>query len=137
MRSAGVRRWSSLALALALVAASAAADWTRVGGDGRIHEGYADRDGIRPKGANVTMPGLYDFTRADLNPEGLPYRSTVVLREYDCAGRRVRLLSYIDFAGRMGTGAVVSRVEREGRWEPVVEGALDEAFLKAACGAGG
>jgi len=40
-----------------------------------------------------------------------------VLREYDCAGRRVRLLSSVDFSGRMGQGTPVSTSDTPGRWE--------------------
>lgn len=131
-----MRRWSSLVLLsfLGLAPGLAAADWTRVGEGDFIHDAYADRQAIRRHGDNVTMPGLYDFKKADLTPEGLPFRSTVVVREYDCRGRRVRLLSYIDFAEPMGAGAVVGQVQRAGRWEAVVEGAQDERFLQVACG---
>ncbi len=82
----------------------------------------------------ATMHGLYDFRRQDFTPEGRGLYSTAVLREYDCAGRRVRLLSSIDFAGRMGEGAPVSTSDRPGRWEAVIEGGIDGAFLRVACG---
>jgi hypothetical protein len=125
-----VNRWSSLGLALALFATGASADWTALRGDDRIFTPYADRATIHKLGANVSMSGLYDFSRPDLTPEGKPLLSTVVLREYDCAGRRVRLLSYIDFSGHMGAGSAVSTVSRVGRWEPSVEGALDGSHWK-------
>ena len=70
-----------------------------------IYAAYADRDSIRRQGGMATMHGLYDFRRQDFTPEGRGLYSTAVLREYDCAGRRVRLLSSIDFSGRMGEGA--------------------------------
>ena len=82
----------------------------------------------------ATMSGMYDFKRQDFTPEGKGLYSTVVLREYDCEGRRVRLLSSIDFAGQMGTGGPVDTSARAGRWEEIVAGALDEAFWKIACG---
>ncbi len=61
--------------------------------------------------------------------------STTVLREYDCDGRRVRLLSSIDFSGHMGEGSAVSTSKRLGRWEPIVSGGVDEAYWDVACGA--
>jgi hypothetical protein len=113
---------------------AAAADWTGVGRANEIYSAYADRDSIRRQGSMATMHGLYDFRRQDFTPEGLGLYSTAVLREYDCAGRRVRLLSSIDFAGRMGEGAPVSTSDRPGRWEAVLEGGIDGAFLRVACG---
>ena len=81
----------------------------------------------------VRMQGLYDFRRQDFTPEGKGLHSTVVLREYDCGARQVRLLSAIDFSGHMGAGTPVSTSDRPRRWENVVSGALDEAFWNIAC----
>ena len=80
------------------------------------------------------MSGLYDFRKQDFTPAGKGLFSTVVLREYDCEGRRVRLLSSIDFSGHMGAGEPVDSSARSGRWESIVAGALDESCWKIACG---
>jgi hypothetical protein len=125
----------ALALVLALASALAAAEWTAVGSPNEIYSAYADRDSIRRQGGMATMHGLYDFRRLDYTPDGRALYSTAVLREYDCAGRRVRLLSSVDFAGHMGKGEAVSTSARTGRWEGVVAGGIDEAFLRFACAA--
>jgi hypothetical protein len=137
-----VVRWFSgfnaaLAPALfgALFCGTAAADWTGVGSANEIYSAYADRDSIRRQGSMATMHGLYDFRRQDFTPEGRGLYSTAVLREYDCAARRVRLLSSIDFSGRMGEGAQVSASRTPGRWEEVLEGGIDEAYWTVACAA--
>jgi hypothetical protein len=118
-----------------LLSGSAMADWTPVRSDGDIYAAFADKATVRAHGTNVSMSGLYDFMKRDFTPEGKGLFSTVVLREYDCRGRRVRLLSAIDFAGHMGEGEAVSTRADAGRWESVVEGALDEAYWQIACGA--
>ena len=118
---------------LLLSSGSAWADWTPVGGDGDIYAAFADTGSIHAHGPNVTMSGMYDFVKRDFTPEGKGLYSTVVLREYDCTGKRVRLLSAIDFSGHMGGGEAVSTSAYTGRWEPVIEGALDEAYWKVAC----
>jgi len=118
---------------LVLVSGGAQADWTGVGHANEIYSAYADRDSIRRQGSMATMHGLYDFRRQDFTPEGRGLYSTAVLREYDCAGRRVRLLSSIDFSGRMGEGAPVSTNQTPGRWEPVLEGGIDDAYWTVAC----
>lgn len=123
----------ALALFSALFCCTAAADWTGVGRANEIYSAYADRDSIHRKGSMATMHSLYDFRRRDFTPEGRGLSSTVVLREYDCAGRRVRLLSSIDFSGRMGEGAAVSTRNTPGRWEEVHEGGIDAAYLNVAC----
>lgn len=122
-----------LALGLALCATATQAGWTAVGEANEVFAAFADPESIRRDGGTVKMSGLYDFKRQDFTPEGLGLYSTVVLREYDCAGRRVRLLSYVDFSGRMATGTAVSTHSGARRWEDVVAGALDDAYLALAC----
>ena len=118
---------------LVLVSGNAAAEWTALGRANEIYAAFADTARIHKQGNLVRMQGLYDFRRRDFTPDGKGLYSTVVLREYDCGARRVRLLSAIDFSGHMGEGTPVSQVNRAGRWEPVVAGALDEAYWKIAC----
>lgn len=119
---------------LALSSAAASAQWTAVGSGNYIHTPYADRSTIRRAGSMVHMSGMYNFRRQDFTPEGKGVYSTVVLREYDCDGRRVRLLSAIDFSGHMATGSAVSSSARTGRWESIVAESLDEAYWNIACG---
>ena len=123
-------------LSVVLVTASSAllADWTRISPDNGIYSAYADKESIRRQGDVVRMQGLYDFRRQDFTPDGKGLYSTVVLREYDCGARRVRLLSAIDFSGAMGAGSAVSTSERPRRWEEVVAGGIDEHYLNVACG---
>jgi hypothetical protein len=118
---------------LALANGAALADWTAVGRPDEIYAAYADPASIRRSDGGVTMIGLYDFRRQDFTPEGRGLRSTLVLREYDCPGRRVRLLSSVDFAGQMGAGEAVSTSARQGRWEPVHAAGIDDAYLRVAC----
>lgn len=123
-----------LLLGLALCSSAALAGWTAVGEANEVFAAFADPDSIRREGEMVKMSGLYDFKRQDFTPEGFGFRSTVVLREYDCAGRRVRLLSYVDYSAPMATGTAVSTHNGARRWEAIVAGALDEAYWTLACG---
>ena len=121
------------ALALALASVADAAEWSAVGKPDAIYAAYADKASIRRNGAIVSMHGLYDFRRQDFTPEGFGLHSTVVLREYDCDDRRVRLLFAIDFSGHMGEGTAVSTNARTGRWEAVVADGIDEQYWLVAC----
>jgi len=126
-------RWRALALSLALASAQAAAEWTAVGRANEIYSVFVNLESIRRSGDLVRMHGLYDFRRQDFTPEGRGLHSTAVLREYDCAGRRVRLMFSVDFSGHMGEGDVVSASHRPGRWEAVLEGGIDDAYWNVAC----
>jgi hypothetical protein len=123
-----------LSLLLGLMSGSAAAEWTAVGRGNDIFSAFADKATIRTRGASVSMSGMYDFRKRDYTPDGKGLFSTVVLREYDCRQRQVRLLSSIDFSGHMGAGEAVSTSARTGRWESIVPGGVDEAYWKLACG---
>ena len=126
---------AALCLVLSFACGSAVAEWTPLGGRQKIFAAYADKASIVKSKDGVRMSGLYDFLMADVSADGQPHASTVVLREYDCREKRVRLLAYVDYAGPMGTGRVISPAGAKGpdRWEPVVPGAIDEAFLALAC----
>ena len=126
---------AAVALLLALPGLSAAAEWTAVGSANGIYSAYADAASIRRNGHLASMHGLYDFPKQDFTPEGRGLYSTAVLREYDCAARAVRLLSSIDFSGRMGEGTAVSSSNSPRRWEPIVAGGIDEAYWNFACAA--
>lgn len=123
-------------VALATHSFDAAAEWTAVAPTNEIYSAYADKASIKRSGDLARMDGLYDFRRQDFTPDGRGLYSTAVLREYDCAGRRVRLLTAVDFSGRMGEGSVVSASDRPGRWEAIVAGGIDEAYWKVACSKG-
>jgi hypothetical protein len=125
----------ALAFALVITCGSALAEWTAVGSGDYIHVPYADRATIRRNGTMVRMSGMYDFRKQDFTPEGKGLYSTVVLREYDCSTRQVRLLSAIDFSGPMGAGTAVSTSDTPRRWEAVVAGGIDELYWNAACSA--
>ena len=119
---------------LALFSCNAFAEWTAVGQPNNIYAAFADKDSIRRSGGTASMHGLYDFKRQDFTPAGKGLYSTVVLREYDCREWRVRLVSSIDFSGHMGQGDAVDTSNTVRRWEPIVEGSLDEAYWNFACG---
>jgi hypothetical protein len=120
-------------LAAALFSGAAAAEWTAVGRANEIYSAYADRATLKRAGAVATLHGLFDFRRQDFTPEGRGLYSTAVLKEFDCEGRRARLVSAIDFAGPMGAGEAVSTSTAPGRWETVVDGGIDDAFWQIAC----
>jgi hypothetical protein len=122
-------------LALHAAGADAGSRWTEVSADNGIFAAYADRSSIRREGAVAFMRGLYDFRRGDFTPQGFPFHSTLVEREYHCSAGRVRLLAYEDHAQRLGEGPIVDAVRSPRRWEQIADGSVDAAFFRVACGA--
>ena len=118
---------------LFLASLPARAEWIPVGEGNEIYAAYADPSTLRREGPFVRLSALYDFKRRDQTPEGRSMYSTVVLREFDCPARRVRLLSFIDFSGAMGQGEPVGSDAGVRSWEDIVSGALDEHFWRLAC----
>lgn len=130
-RSAAIA--AACAAALLLPARSALADWTLVSADDGIHSSYADPATIRKQGSIVSMHGMYNFARGDYAPDGQRFHSTTVLREYDCEGKKVRLISHADHSGEFARGSVISAAHRPRPWQPVLEDSGDAAFLELAC----
>ncbi|TAK40846.1 MAG: hypothetical protein EPO27_20385 [Betaproteobacteria bacterium] len=124
-------RFAMLLLALS---GGAGADWTPVAADNGIFSAYADRATIERSGSLVRMQGMYDFAKGDLTPTGVGFFSTTVQREYDCSARKVRLIAHADHSERFGAGRVVSAANRPRPWETVVEGGIDDAYWRFACG---
>ena len=122
------------ALALLFPARSGRGDWTLVSADNGIHSSYADPETIHKHGSIVSMQGMYNFARGDFTPDGQRFHSTSVLREYDCAGTKVRLISHADHSGEFATGDVIFAAHRPRPWQDVLEDSGDAAFLKLACG---
>ena len=120
-------------LLLVLAPGAVRAEWVWVGEGNEIFAAYADPATVRREGPFARLSALYDFRRRDQTPEGRSIYSTVALREFDCAARKVRLLSFIDFSGPMGEGEAVAADTNARRWEEIVPGALDEHFLRLAC----
>jgi hypothetical protein len=46
----------------------------------------------------------------------------------------VRLMAHADHSAHFGKGRVVSAARRARRWESIVEGGIDDAYWKVACG---
>ena len=118
---------------LFLASLPARAEWIPVGEGNEIYAAYADPSTLRREGPFVRLSALYDFKRRDQTPEGRSMYSSVVLREFDCDARKVRLLSFIDFGGQMGQGEAVASDAGVRHWEDIVPGALDEQFWRFAC----
>jgi hypothetical protein len=123
-----------LLLVLLLVSAPASAGWTLVdSNEGARSSTYADIATIRRQDSSVTMWTLVDFKNARRAPYGPEYLSLKAQQEFDCEGRRARVLDVAMHAGPMGDEEVVSTHAGPDEWEPVPSASVSEALWKIAC----
>jgi hypothetical protein len=65
---------------------------------------------------------------------GDTYLSSRAQEEHDCVNERFRLVALAQFAGHMGTGAVIYEQRVESKWASIPKGTLAQSVWKYACG---
>lgn len=127
-QSRGARFAGLLSAALALVAVTpAGAAWLKMGevADAVL---FLDPSTIRKDGAFSRVTTLDDLKVAGPGGE----ISLTFVREFDCRGRRVRVIDAEAYSGPMATGRILGS-ESGGRWNDVVPGTTGEDILKFVC----
>lgn len=110
---------------------------------------YIDPDTVSREGNLVTLWQLIDYkwmqgTGAVINPYqfGRLYRymlaphgffSTMTHQQFDCAGKRVRLLAFTEFSHRMGTGRGNNGYVDQDHWIPIEPESMSHALWEVAC----
>ena len=117
-----------LTLLLLLAPPPALAEWTRMDGNATTTI-YTDMGAIRKSTDGRQAPFMMDRSTPD--SEGV--RSMIDIYEFDCAGKRVRLVQSTDFKGAMGTGAIVSANRTPLEWSAVLPGTRLDVSLKSVC----
>jgi hypothetical protein len=102
---------------------------------------YIDPDSIHREGNQVTLWQLIDFKwmqgNQGLGPLGFgPHRyfSTKTHKQFDCVGKRVRLLAFTEFSQHMGTGIAAHGYVDKDNWLPVEPESMNQALWEFACG---
>ena len=120
-----------LTVLLAMASSSAMAEWVEIGGDKTITL-YADPATIHRQGNKVKMWGMGDFTIAEKFGDK-SYLSVKQQQEYDCKGKRLRILLATCHSENMGRGASVCNDSKPHHWEPVLPVSFDESMWAIAC----
>ena len=124
-----VRFAGHMCAAIALIAsAPAGAGWLKMGevADAVL---FVDPATLRKEGAYSRVSTLDDLKVAGPGGE----ISLTFVREFDCRGRRVRVIDAEAYSGPMATGRILGS-ESGGRWNDVVPGTTGEDILKFVCG---
>ena len=115
------------------------AEWVAVGGKyqspGR-ETVYIDSTTVRREGNLVTMVIILDWKWMQGNRSPSRFSSTKITKQFDCAEKSLRSLSFTDYYGHMGTGRPVggSGYSSEGHWVAVEPESLNQGLWEVACG---
>jgi hypothetical protein len=123
---------------LVLNSASVYAEWVAVEKDylsPGLQTVYIDPDSIRREGNFVTVWQLIDFKWMQGSARGpARFMSTKTHKQFDCAGKRVRLLAFTEYSHSMGTGIQVDGHIDSGHWMSVEPDSMNYALWEVACG---
>jgi hypothetical protein len=96
---------------------------------------YVDPASIRREGNLVTMRQLIDFKWMQGSARGpTRFLSTETHKQFDCAEKRLRLLTFTEFSHRMATGIRADGYVDTGSWIPVEPESMNQALWEIACG---
>ena len=109
------------------------AEWVAIGSTDDGTTAYADSDTIRRKDEIVKMWILFDF-KTTQTVAGHLILSMKGQEEYDCDGKRRRVLTFSEFSGNMGGGKEVNSTSGEGTWRPIVPEGVVQSLWEFACG---
>ena len=94
---------------------------------------YFQPESIKGRGIKSVVVVL-DFENMQTNQDGKEVRSIRMVQNYDCAGKRIRLESAINYADNMLRGKEVSRGSQITSWQRIPKGTPYEKLLKKVCG---
>lgn len=120
-----------LMVLLAVASSSAMAEWVEIGSDETITI-YADPATLHRQGSKAKMWDLGDFKIAE-KFDDKSYLSVRQQQEYDCKGRKLRVLRAICHARNMGKGETICSNNKPRQWEPVLPVSFDESMWEIAC----
>ena len=123
----------ALALVLAALSGSAAAEWVVVNNT-NDYVAYADPATIAREGNMVKMRDLIDLKFPRPSPYGRQHSSSTGNSEFDCQNARMRSLHFLLHSGQMGGGDIIETASASNQWLPVTPGSLLRILWQFACG---
>jgi hypothetical protein len=120
-----------LVFVLMLLSTPAWAEWTHISDDDGFVT-YADLATTR-NGDTVRMWTLFDYKTAQQRAADRPFLSSRSQWEFDCGGKKYRLLTILSYSGRMGHGSTVYSDFDPGDGMPSMSEGHIRKLWKAAC----
>ena len=94
---------------------------------------YFQPESVKGRGIKSVIV-VADFENMQTSQDGKEVRSIRMVQNYDCAGKRIRLESAINYADNMLRGNEVSRGNQITSWQRIPKGTPYEKLLKKVCG---
>jgi hypothetical protein len=127
--------WSLITF-LVLSSGPAYAEWVAVEKDyllPGLQTVYIDPDTILREGSLVTVWQLVDFKAMQGGRSPTRFFSTMTHKQFDCVGKRFRLLAFTEFTDGMGTGEpTVGYVDKD-TWLSVQPESITQALWEVIC----
>ncbi len=124
---------------LAIVSGSVMAEWVLYGFSNGSKKGiiitvYADPATLIKSGNTVKMWSIFDYNKAQKDPNSPSFMSVKRQEEYDCKEEKKRLL-YADFhSENMGKGDIVFNEDATSKWTRLVPKSISQSLGEVACG---
>ncbi len=123
-----------VSLSLALLAAQAQADWTRIDHPSNEVAVYIDRESLKASGVGlVQMWRLYDYGSAQ-DYSGKPYLSVKGNDEFDCERGLRREMMNLYHKDGMGNSQMVQAEYKPSAWVKPEAGSPHDSVIRIACG---
>jgi hypothetical protein len=95
---------------------------------------YIDPATIHREGNLVDVWQLTDYRWMQGGPKATPrFLSTTIHKQFECTGKRLRLLAYTEFSHRMAAGDASNGSVDKDRWLPVEADSINEALWTILC----
>jgi hypothetical protein len=134
-----MKKLTSLLIPSALVVlmspiSSAYAEWKELGSN-EVMVVYVDVDTVRTNGENTQILSMLDFKKPGRNPNNKETVNSIIgLNEYNCPEISYRPIAFKEFAGKKGTGKVVSDNNTpDSKFEPVINESWTAGVFNVVC----
>jgi hypothetical protein len=113
---------------------SSFAEWKELGSNA-VMVVYVDLDTISDSGEKARIMSMLDFKKPGVNPKTKqPVSSIIGINEYNCPTISYRPIEYKEFAGKKGSGKVVSDNKTpDSEFEPVVSESWAAGVFNVVC----
>ena len=113
---------------------NAYAEWKELGSN-EVMVVYVDLDTINTSGEKAQIMSMLDLKKPGKNPSNPETVSSIIgLNEYNCPAVSYRPIAYKEFAGKKGTGKVVSdNSTPDSQFEPVINESWTAGVFNVVC----
>ena len=125
----------TLAALLSLAAiGNACAEWKELGSNDAMVV-YVDLATIQDVGENAQIMSMLDFKKPGVNPTNKKTVNSIIgINEYNCPTVSYRPIEYKEFAGKKGTGALVSDNKTpDSKFEQIVNESWPAGVFNVVC----